>query len=110
MRISRDEAFKAADMAFAVADESTPDMIEAFGRDCCDCCGGVGATGMGAEAFESSYSQKLAGLGFDPTIIITIINIIMGLFKDCPKPPTASQVRHRFGNRLRVARAIREAA
>ncbi len=66
------------------------------------------ATGKGLALLEERLTARATseGVGFDPTIILLLISVLLPLIQSCFAPKPAA-LRRRFGNRARVAAALR---
>lgn len=100
------QSFEAADALLSALRQAKDEEAELFLEDCC----GSG-TGSGMELYESRATEALGGLGFDPTIIITIITTLLPIILDCFKQkPTVPMFRFRaLRTRAMVAQALRNA-
>lgn len=67
------------------------------------------AVKKGSELFEERMAAKLSGsgVGFDPTIIITLITVLLPLIQNCFKPKPA-MLRQRGFTKIRLVHGLRE--
>lgn len=69
----------------------------------------LGAQAHGSELMEQRLIAKLSqnGVGFDPTIIITLITVLLPLIQNCFKPKPAMLRRRGFA-KIRAIHGLRE--
>lgn len=63
-------------------------------------------TGQGLDLLETRLTaKKMAKPGFDPTVIIAIIQAIIAMISGCPKP-TTTRLRLKLGNRAALTMRV----
>lgn len=99
------EALALADVTLDVANDAPDSDLETFAA-CCRNGGDLAAD----NTLYAAMVPRVQSVGFDPTIILVIIQAIMALFDNCPQPNAAMMKRRGVLARSRLAAAIRRAA